>query len=126
MTTEVAVPTTAGTRTIALVVAAALFMENIDSTILSTALPTIATTDLNVNPLALNSATSYLISLAIFIPPSGWIADRFGARRVFARPLSALHGRIGRLHHGLLAGRLRRRALPGWTGRWPPWCRSGG
>ncbi|WP_374375883.1 MFS transporter [Tabrizicola sp.] len=84
MTTEVAVAKTAGTRTIALVVAAALFMENIDSTILSTALPTIAS-DLDVNPLALKLAlTSYLISLAIFIPPSGWIADRFGARRVFA------------------------------------------
>jgi EmrB/QacA subfamily drug resistance transporter len=75
--------TPAATRTIALVVAAALFMENIDSTILSTALPTIAT-DLGVNPLSLKLAvTSYLVSLAIFIPPSGWMADRFGPRRVF-------------------------------------------
>lgn len=71
------------TRTIALVVATALFMENIDSTILSTALPTIAA-DLGVNPLSLKLAlTSYLVSLAIFIPPSGWIADRFGGKRVF-------------------------------------------
>jgi EmrB/QacA subfamily drug resistance transporter len=71
-------------RTIALVVASALFMENIDSTILATALPTIAA-DLNVNPLSLKLAlTSYLVSLAIFIPPSGWVADRYGARRVFA------------------------------------------
>ena len=84
MTAEASATRTVGTRTIALVVAAALFMENIDSTILSTALPTIAS-DLNVNPLALKLAlTSYLISLAIFIPPSGWVADRFGARRVFA------------------------------------------
>jgi EmrB/QacA subfamily drug resistance transporter len=71
-------------RTVALVVASALFMENIDSTILATALPTIAA-DLNVNPLSLKLAlTSYLVSLAIFIPPSGWVADRYGARRVFA------------------------------------------
>ena len=74
---------TVATRTIALVVATALFMENIDSTILSTALPTIAA-DLGVNPLSLKLAlTSYLVSLAIFIPPSGWIADRFGGKRVF-------------------------------------------
>ena len=71
-------------RTMALVVATALFMENIDSTIISTALPTIARS-LQVDPLSLKLAlTSYLISLAIFIPPSGWVADRFGARRVFA------------------------------------------
>ena len=84
MPEEGTVARTAGTRTTALVVAAALFMENIDSTILSTALPTIAA-DLQVDPLSLKLAlTSYLISLAIFIPPSGWVADRFGARRVFA------------------------------------------
>ena len=71
-------------RTMALVVATALFMENIDSTIISTALPTIARS-LQVDPLSLKLAlTSYLISLAIFIPPSGWVADRFGARKVFA------------------------------------------
>ena len=84
MTAESAPAGTVAARTIALVVASALFMENIDSTILSTALPTIAS-DLRVDPLALKLAlTSYLVSLAIFIPPSGWIADRFGARRVFA------------------------------------------
>ncbi len=73
-----------GSRTLALVVATALFMENMDSTILTTALPVVAR-DLDVNPLSLKLAlTSYLVSLAIFIPASGWIADRFGARRVFA------------------------------------------
>jgi EmrB/QacA subfamily drug resistance transporter len=66
-----------------LVVACALFMENLDSTVIATALPTIARS-LNENPLHLNLAiTSYLLSLAIFIPISGWMADRFGARTIF-------------------------------------------
>jgi EmrB/QacA subfamily drug resistance transporter len=68
---------------IPLVVATALFMENADSTILATALPTIAA-DLRVDPIALKLAvTSYLVSLAIFIPASGWVADRMGARTTF-------------------------------------------
>lgn len=66
-----------------LVVATALFMENLDSTVIATALPAIARS-LNENPLHLNLAiTSYLLSLAIFIPISGWMADRFGARTIF-------------------------------------------
>ena len=66
-----------------LIVACGLFMENLDSTVLSTALPAIAES-LDENPLHLNLAlTSYLLSLAVFIPISGWVADRFGARRVF-------------------------------------------
>ena len=70
-------------RLIPFVVACALFMENLDSTVLATALPEIARS-LGESPLHLNLAiTSYLLSLAIFIPVSGWIADRFGARRVF-------------------------------------------
>ncbi len=70
-------------RLIPYVVACALFMENLDSTVLATALPEIARS-LGESPLHLNLAiTSYLLSLAIFIPVSGWIADRFGARRVF-------------------------------------------
>jgi EmrB/QacA subfamily drug resistance transporter len=68
---------------IPLIVACALFMENLDSTVLATALPAIARS-LGENPLRLNLAiTSYLFSLAVFIPVSGWVADRFGARRVF-------------------------------------------
>jgi len=60
-----------------------LFMENMDSTVIATSLPAIAT-DIGTNPLALKLAvTSYLLSLAIFIPASGWTADRFGARTVF-------------------------------------------
>ncbi len=70
-------------RLIALIVACALFMENLDSTVIATALPSIAAS-LGENPLHLNLAiTSYLISLAIFIPISGWFADRFGTRLVF-------------------------------------------
>ncbi len=70
-------------RIVPLIVAVALFMENMDSTVISTALPAIAS-DIGANPLALKLAiTSYLLSLAIFIPASGWTADRFGARTVF-------------------------------------------
>ena len=68
---------------IPLIVACALFMENLDSTAISTALPAIAAS-LGESPLQLSLAiTSYLFSLAVFIPISGWVADRFGARRVF-------------------------------------------
>ena len=66
-----------------LIVACGLFMENLDSTVLSTALPAIARS-LEENPLHLSLAmTAYLFSLAVFIPISGWVADRFGARTVF-------------------------------------------
>jgi EmrB/QacA subfamily drug resistance transporter len=70
-------------RIVPLIVAVALFMENMDSTVIATSLPAIAQA-LGTNPLALKLAvTSYLLALAIFIPASGWIADRFGARNVF-------------------------------------------
>jgi EmrB/QacA subfamily drug resistance transporter len=62
----------------------ALFMENLDATIVNTAVPTISAA-LNVPPLSLKGVlTSYTLSLAVFIPISGWMADRFGTRRVFA------------------------------------------
>jgi len=68
---------------IPLVVACGMFMENLDSTILATSIPQMAES-LGENPLHLNIAiTSYLLSLAVFIPISGWVADRFGARSVF-------------------------------------------
>jgi EmrB/QacA subfamily drug resistance transporter len=67
-----------------MIVACALFMENMDATVIATALPTIAH-DFGESPLALNLAiTSYLLSLGIFLPLSGWLADRFGARRIFS------------------------------------------
>jgi EmrB/QacA subfamily drug resistance transporter len=68
---------------IPMIVACGLFMENLDSTVIATALPAIARS-LGENPLRLNLAiTSYLLSLAVFIPLSGWFADRYGARSVF-------------------------------------------
>src|SRR3569833_2514528 len=70
-------------RTIALIVGAAMFKEQLDGTVLATALPSMAR-ELGVRATSLSIAlTSYLISLAIFIPVSGRIADRFGARNVF-------------------------------------------
>ncbi|WP_342105439.1 MFS transporter [Methylobacterium sp. SI9] len=70
-----------------LTVATALFMENTDSTVIATALPSIAAS-LHEDPIALKLAlTSYLVSLAIFIPASGWMADRYGARTVFRAAL---------------------------------------
>jgi EmrB/QacA subfamily drug resistance transporter len=66
-----------------LIVACALLMQNVDSTVIATALPAIARS-FDEDPLRLNLAiTSYLLSLAIFIPLSGWTADRFGSRIVF-------------------------------------------
>ena len=66
-----------------LVIASALFLENMDSTVLATSLPAIAL-DLGIDPIVLKLAfTSYLLSLAVFIPISGWMAERFGARHVF-------------------------------------------
>src|SRR5215470_14315311 len=70
-------------RIVPLIVAVALFMENMDSTVIATSLPAIAA-DIGTSPLALKLAiTSYLLSLAVFLPVSGWTADRFGARTVF-------------------------------------------
>jgi MFS family permease len=65
-------------------IAVAFFMESLDTTILNTGVPTIAAA-LHVAPLSMKSVlASYTLSLAVFIPISGWTADRFGTRRVFA------------------------------------------
>ncbi len=77
------VPPSSYDRVVPLIVAVALFMENMDSTVIATSLPAIARA-LGTDPLALKLAvTSYLLALAICIPASGWTADRFGARHVF-------------------------------------------
>ncbi len=83
-------------RIVPLIIAVALFMENMDSTVIATSLPAIAV-DIGTNPLALKLAvTSYLLSLAIFIPASGWTADRFGARTVFRAAIAVfVLGSIG-------------------------------
>ena len=71
------------TRAVPLIVAVALLMENIDSSVLSTSLPAMSV-DLATDPIHLKLVlTSYLLALAVFIPASGWAADRFGARTVF-------------------------------------------
>lgn len=70
-------------RRLSLIVACALFIENMDSTAIATSLPAIAA-DLGTEPIALKLAlTAYLLALAVFIPVSGWVADRFGARSTF-------------------------------------------
>src|SRR5256714_3464672 len=83
-------------RLVPLIVAVALFMENLDSTVIATSLPAIAA-DIGASPLALKLAvTSYLLSLAVFIPASGWTADRFGARTVFRAAIATfVIGSIG-------------------------------
>ncbi|MFO1293289.1 MAG: MFS transporter [Rubrivivax sp.] len=72
------------TRALTLVVASALFMENLVGTVIATSLAPMAR-DLGVDPVTLKLAfTAYYVALAIFIPVSGWCAERFGARTVFA------------------------------------------
>jgi len=101
----------------ALIVACALFMENLDGTVISTSLPAIAV-DLHEDPIALKLAlTSYLLSLAIFIPASGWAADKFGARTVFR--LAILVFTLGSVACGLsstLPGFILARVLQGLGG----------
>jgi EmrB/QacA subfamily drug resistance transporter len=71
-------------RLVPWLIAVAFFMESLDTTILNTAVPTMAAA-LHVAPLSMKSVlASYTLSLAVFIPISGWMADRFGTRRVFA------------------------------------------
>src|SRR6202167_6262016 len=75
---------TSSKRLLPWLVAVAFFMESLDTTILNTAVPAIAEA-LHVNPLSMKSVlASYTLSLAVFIPISGWMADRFGTRRVFS------------------------------------------
>lgn len=70
-------------RSLPLILAVALFMEQMDSTVIATSLPAIAE-DIGTSPVTLKLAlTTYLVALAVFIPVSGWMADRFGAKRVF-------------------------------------------
>lgn len=76
-------PPARGYRVIALVVASALFMQQLDGTVLTVALPTMAR-DLGTSATSLSVAlTSYLLALALFIPASGTLADRFGSRNLF-------------------------------------------
>lgn len=77
-------PSNTSKRLLPWLVAVAFFMESLDTTILNTAVPAISAA-LHVGPLSMKAVlASYTLSLAVFIPISGWMADRFGTRRVFA------------------------------------------
>ncbi|PLZ04507.1 MFS transporter [Burkholderia sp. WAC0059] len=92
-------------------------MQNIDGTAVATALPSMAR-DLHVNPVHLSSAiTSYLVALTVFIPVSGWIADRFGAKRVFMSAIATftVASVLCALSHGL-SGLIAARILQGLGG----------
>ena len=101
-------------RLIPLIVATALFMENMDSTVIATSLPAIAA-DIGTSPLTLKLAiTSYLLSLAVFIPASGWTADRFGPRLVFSTAIAVfMAGSIGCALSGSVTGFVIARILQG-------------
>src|ERR1700739_2575371 len=71
------------TKVVAMIVGSAIIMQQIDSTVITTALPQMAVS-LHANPLRLSVAvTAYLLSLAVFVPVSGWAADRYGGRTIF-------------------------------------------
>jgi EmrB/QacA subfamily drug resistance transporter len=78
----------AGTMALALLVAGTFFMENLDATVITPALPSMARS-FSVAPIALNTGVSaYMLTLGVFIPVSGWVAERFGARRVFGSAIA--------------------------------------
>src|ERR1700739_1544084 len=78
--------------TVSILVAVAFFMENLDGTVIATALPQMGKS-FNANPVDLNiGMTAYLLMLAVFIPISGWVADRFGARSVFVSATAVFTG----------------------------------
>ena len=81
-------PPDAGKWLLPWLVAVAFFLESLDTTILNTAVPVVADA-LHVPPLSMKAVlASYTLSLAMFIPISGWMADRFGTRRVFASAIA--------------------------------------
>ena len=75
-------------KSISILVATAFFMENLDGTVIATALPDMGKS-FHANPVDLNiGMTAYLLMLAVFIPISGWVADRVGARTVFVSAIA--------------------------------------
>jgi EmrB/QacA subfamily drug resistance transporter len=101
---SIAPPSKTSKRLLPWLVAVAFFMESLDTTILNTAVPAISSA-LHVAPLSMKAVlASYTLSLAVFIPISGWMADRFGTRRVFASAIglftlgSLLCGISGNIH----------------------------
>lgn len=104
-------------RLLPLIVAAALFMENMDATVIATSLPAIAA-DLGTDPIVLKLAfTTYLLSLTVFIPISGWCADRFGAKHIFRAAIAVfMLGSIACGYSQSLGGLIAARALQGLGG----------
>lgn len=107
----VQVPSEAIKRLLPWLVAFAFFMESLDTTILNTAVPAVSAA-LQVSPLSMKAVlASYTLSLAVFIPISGWVADRFGTRRVFAAAiglftLGSFFCGISQNIHALVASRI--------------------
>src|SRR5579862_1393057 len=84
----VALASTRKSALVAMLVAGAFFMENLDGTVIATALPQMAKS-FGVGPVDLNlGMTAYMLTLAVFIPVSGWVADRLGARTVFSAAIA--------------------------------------
>ena len=80
---EPSAPKQSGSRVLPLLVGCALFMQMLDSTVVTTAMPAMAAS-LGTDPVSMNiTITAYLLAAAVFVPISGWAADRFGARRMF-------------------------------------------
>jgi EmrB/QacA subfamily drug resistance transporter len=104
-------------RLLPLIIATALFIENMDSTAITTSLPVIAA-EFAVEPVALKLAlTTYMLALAVFIPVSGWVADRFGARPVFMTAIGVfLAGSIACAASQSLGGLVAARFLQGCGG----------
>ncbi|MER9348730.1 DHA2 family efflux MFS transporter permease subunit [Mesorhizobium sp. M0227] len=81
--TEILPETATNARRVALIVAIAFFMQLLDSTIISTSLPQMGAS-FGVSPVAMSiGITVYMLTMAVFVPLSGWLADRFGARNIF-------------------------------------------
>jgi EmrB/QacA subfamily drug resistance transporter len=104
-------------RLLPLIIATALFMENTDSTVIATSLPMIAQ-DIGEDPIALKLAlTSYLVGLAIFIPISGWMADRFGSKTIFRAAIAVfMAGSLSCAAAGSLEGFVLARFVQGMGG----------
>jgi MFS family permease len=104
-------------RLVALIVAVTFFMENLDGTAIATALPQIARS-FAVRPTDVSiGMTAYLVTLAVFIPISGWIADRFGARSIFSTAIAILTRKSAeRIYFGAdCPGNWRRHDGAGWA-----------
>src|SRR6516165_8436639 len=90
-------PAVAKPKIVAMIVGSAIIMQQIDSTVITTALPQMAIS-LHADPVRLSVAvTAYLLSLAVFVPLRGWAADRFGGRTIFRAAIAMFTPRLGPL-----------------------------